>query len=609
MTDFLQALKEKVLLSDGAMGTMLYKKGVYINRCFDEVNLSAPGLVQEIHIAYAKAGADILSTNTFGANYWHLKNYGLEDKIAAINKAGVKLAREIAGKELFVAGTVGPVSPFITPPFKEENLRKGYEVQINTLAEAGIDFFILESFVYLEALLMTIRLIQEWTDIPIVAEVTIEEGEHLLSGEHVTEIVTPIENSGVVAWGFNCSQGPRHILRLIDAVWEKATLPLVAQPSAGLPQKREGRKIYFCTPEYLASHSRYYIQKGVKIVGGCCGTTPEHIKAVRSAVHSMSPGRIIHIEGVKHALNQTEVTPPVIPLAKRSAMAKKIATGQFVTNVELTPPRSSDASKALAKAQLIKEMGIDAINIPDGPRASARMSAHALAVLIEQKVGIETVLHVCCRDRNLIGLQADLLGGYALGLRNLLIITGDPPKLGDYPDATAVFDLDSIGLVRLAQKLNRGQDLVGRSIGGATGFLIGVGVNPVAVNVEREIERFEAKVKAGAEFAITQPVFDIKALESFITQVKHLNIPIIAGIWPLTSYKAALFMKNEVPGVSVPDEIVERMAKSPTGEAAIAEGVAIAREAFEAIKDLVQGVQISAPLGKVEMVAKVLGLE
>ncbi|MDL1971407.1 MAG: bifunctional homocysteine S-methyltransferase/methylenetetrahydrofolate reductase [Candidatus Desulfofervidaceae bacterium] len=609
MTDFLQALKEKVLLSDGAMGTMLYKKGVYINRCFDEVNLSAPGLVQEIHIAYAKAGADILSTNTFGANYWHLKNYGLEDKIAAINKAGVKLAREIAGKELFVAGTVGPVSPFITPPFKEENLRKGYEVQIKTLAEAGIDFFILESFVYLEALLMTIRLIQEWTDIPIVAEVTIEEGEHLLSGEHVTEIVTPIENSGVVAWGFNCSQGPRHILRLIDAVWEKATLPLVAQPSAGLPQKREGRKIYFCTPEYLASHSRYYIQKGVKIVGGCCGTTPEHIKAVRSAVHSMSPGRIIHIEGVKHALNQTEVTPPVIPLAKRSAMAKKIATGQFVTNVELTPPRSSDASKALAKAQLIKEMGIDAINIPDGPRASARMSAHALAVLIEQKVGIETVLHVCCRDRNLIGLQADLLGGYALGLRNLLIITGDPPKLGDYPDATAVFDLDSIGLVRLAQKLNRGQDLVGRSIGGATGFLIGVGVNPVAVNVEREIERFEAKVKAGAEFAITQPVFDIKALESFITQVKHLNIPIIAGIWPLTSYKAALFMKNEVPGVSVPDEIVERMAKSPTGEAAIAEGVAIAREAFEAIKDLVQGVQISAPLGKVEMVAKVLGLE
>jgi len=609
MADFQQALKERVLVSDGAMGTMLYKKGVYINRCFDAVNLSAPGLVQEIHMTYAKAGADILSTNTFGANYWHLKNYGFEDKIAEINKAGVRLAREIAGKELFVAGTIGPVSPFITPPFKEEDFRKGYEIQIKTLAEAGVDFFILESFVYLEALLITIRLIQEWTDIPIVAEVTIEEGEHLLSGEHVAEIVGPIEDSGVIAWGFNCSQGPRHILYLIDAIWEKATLPLVAQPSAGLPQKIEGRKIYFCTPEYLASHSRYYIQKGVKIVGGCCGTTPEHIKAVRSAVHSMSPGRIVHMKDIKDALEQAETTPPAIPLAERSAMAKKIATGQFVTNVELTPPRSPDASKALAKAQLIKEMGIDAINIPDGPRASARMSAHALAVLIEQEVGIETVLHVCCRDRNLIGLQADLLGGYALGLRNLLIITGDPPKLGDYPDATAVFDLDSIGLVRLAQKLNRGQDLVGRPIGAATGFLVGVGVNPVAVNVEREIERFEAKVKAGAEFAITQPVFDIKALESFVAQVRHLNIPIIAGIWPLTSYKAALFMKNEVPGVSVPDEVVERMAKSPTGEAAIAEGVAIAREAFEAIKDLVQGVQISAPLGKVEMVAKVLGLE
>ncbi len=606
---FIEALKRGILVSDGAMGTMLYQKGVYINRCFDEVNLSAPGLVEDIHLAYAKAGADILNTNTFGANYWHLKNYGLEDKIVEINQAGVKLARKIAGKERFVGGTIGPLSPFLQPPLREKDFYLGYEKQIKTLAEAGVDFFILESFVYLDALLLTIELIKKWTKIPIVAEVTIEDGEHLESGEHVSDIVEAIEKSGVAAWGFNCCQGPRHILHLIDLVKDKARLPLVAQPSAGIPKKIEGRKIYFCTPEYLASHSRYYIQKGVKIVGGCCGTTPDHIKAVRSAVHSMSPGRMAQIEIIRTAIEKVDLSPPTVPLHQRSAMAKKIAQGEFVTNVELTPPRSPDPAKSLEKAKLIKEMGIDAINIPDGPRASARMSAQALAILIQQKVGIETVLHVCCRDRNLIGLQADLLGGYALGLKNILIITGDPPKLGDYPDATAVFDLDSIGLVRLVQNLNRGLDLVGREIGGATGFLVGVGVNPVAINVEREIARFEAKVKAGAEFAITQPVFDIKALEGFLSQVKHLGIPIIAGIWPLTSHRAALFMQKEVPGVSVPEEIVERMAKSPTGEAAIAEGVAIARETYDAIKDMVQGVQISAPLGRVEMVAKVLGLE
>lgn len=605
MSRFVEALKENVLVCDGAMGTMLYRKGVYINACFDEINLSAPDLVQDIHIAYAKAGADILSTNTFGANYWHLKNYGLEKKIIAINQAGVKLAREIAGNELFVAGTIGPIYPYVNPPFKEEDFYKGYEAQVKTLAE-GVDFFILESFLHLDALLIVISLIKQWTDLPIVAEITIDDGEHLLSGEHVSEIVKPIEESGVVAWGFNCCQGAKHILELIDIVKDKATLPLVAQPSIGFPRKIEGRKIYLCTPEYLAKYTRYYLQKGVKIVGGCCGTTPEDIKAVRSAVRSLSPGRMIRIESVRESILNKPSTPPVVPLAERSRLAKKIANKKFVVSVELTPPKSPDPSKILEKAKILKEMKIDVINIPDGPRATARMSAQALAILIE-RIGIETLLHVCCRDRNLIGLQADLLGSYALGLRNLLIITGDPPKLGDYPDATAVFDLDSIGLVRLVQNLNRGLDLIGRPINGATGFLVGVGVNPMALNLEREIEKFEKKVEAGAEFAITQPIFDVKALENFVIQVKHLNIPIIAGIWPLRSYKAAMFMKTEVPGVVVPDEIVERMAKSPSGEAAIAEGIAIARETLEAVKDLVQGVQISAPMGRVEMVNKILG--
>ncbi|HDM25017.1 MAG TPA: bifunctional homocysteine S-methyltransferase/methylenetetrahydrofolate reductase, partial [Thermoplasmatales archaeon] len=471
--------------------------------------------------------------------------------------------------------------------------------------DEGIDLFILESFVYLDALLITINLIKKWTQIPIVAEVTIDNEENLLSGEHISEIVEPIEKSGVVAWGFNCCKGARHILKLIDVVKEKAKLPLIAQPNAGFPRKIEGRKIYLCTPEYLAKHARYYVQKGVKIVGGCCGTTPEDIKAVVSAVRSLSPGRMMRIENIMRAVFDTTATSSVIPLAERSSLAKKIANKRFVVSVELTPPKGPDPSKMLEKAKILKEMAVDVINIPDGPRATARMSAQALAILIE-KIGIETLLHVCCRDRNVIGLQADLLGSYALGLRNLLIITGDPPKLGDYPDATAVFDLDSIALVKLVQNLNRGLDLIGRPIHGATGFLVGVGVNPMALNLERELERFEKKVEAGAEFAITQPIFDVKALERFVTQVRHLNIPIIAGIWPLRSYKAVMFMKKEVPGVIVPDEIVKRMEKSPTGEAAIAEGIAIARETLEAVKDLVQGVQISAPLGKVEMVSKIL---
>jgi len=600
MLRFEEALKERVLVSDGAMGTMLYNKGVYINRCFDEINLSAPALVKEIHEAYARAGADILTTNTFGANFWHLKNYGLEGKIEEINEAGVRLAREVASNQLFVAGDIGPISASLDGPISEEVIKRGYEIQIKTLDEAGIDIFMLETFTNLNELLLTIDLIKKLSKKPIIAQFSFNKENRLASGEKISDVIEPIENTGVVAWGINCSQGPRHILNLIDEAREKASLLLIAQPNAGLPQMVEGRHIYFCTPEYLASHARYYIKKGVRIVGGCCGTTPAHIKAVRSAVNSLSPGRI-RIE-----IPEKKIETPSIPLRERSRLASKLAEGEFITNVELTPPRGYDATKVLEKARIIKEMGIDAINIPDGPRATARMSAQALAVLIEKNVGIETVLHVCCRDRNLISLQADLLGGYALGLRNILIITGDPPKLGDYPDATGVFDLDSVGLVKLAYNLNTGHDLIGRPLGSATGFLIGVGVNPVAVDIEREISHFEDKVRAGAEFAITQPVFDISALESFVEKVKHLKIPIIAGIWPLTSYRAALFM-NTIPGVKVPKEVIERMERAPTGDAAISEGVAIAREALEAVKDLIQGAQISAPLGKVEVVAKVLG--
>jgi homocysteine S-methyltransferase len=608
MSYFVKALKEGVLVADGSMATMLYQKGIYINRSFEEVNLLNPFLIKEIHLAYAKAGADILTTNTFGANYWHLKHYGLEGRITEINKEAVRLAREVTNKELFLAATIGSISPFINPPFKEDDFRKGYEVQIKTLAKEEIDVFFLKSFLYLDSLLLVIKLIKQWTNIPIIATLSVEEGEKLSSGENVGEIISTVEGSGILGGGFSCSQGPKHILHLIEAVKDKTSFPLIAIPNAGLPKGVEGRKIYLCTPEYLARYSRYYIQNGVKIVGGCCGITPNHIRAVKAAVYSLKPKQFVYIK----SLAEPRAEPPTtktIYLEEYSDLAKRLVRGKFVTSIELTPPKGPEVTKVLEKAKLIKEMGIDAINIPDGPRATARLSAQALAALVEQKVGVETILHICGRDRNLIGLQADLLGSYVLGVRNLLIITGDPPKLGDYPNASAVFDLDAIGLIHLAKKLNAGLDFVGRPIDGQTSFLIGAGVNPMALNLERELERFEAKIKAGAQFAITQPIFEPKGLERFIAQIKHFNIPIIAGLWPLTSYKGALFMKNDVPGVVVTEEVIKRMAKAKNGEEALATGVAIARELFDALKDIAQGVQISAPLGRVEMVVRILGLK
>jgi homocysteine S-methyltransferase len=602
MDKLTRALKERMLVADGAMGTMLYSKGVYINTCFDGLNLAAPGLVREVHADYLAAGADILTTNSFGANRYHLREYGLEPKLAEVNRAAAHLAREVAEDKALVAGGIGPITESVTAGVEvnEAELFRAYREQAGYLAEAGVDFILLESFRTLPELLTAVDAAVKCGP-PVVATFSLRERDRLQSGEPLKEAVALLEKRPIVALGISCSLGPEFILEAAEELLKLTKLPVFAQPNAGPPRPHEGRQMLLCTPEYLGTYAKFMYQKGVRVVGGCCGTTPQHIRAVTASLLSLQPRLRAEV------MEEAQISGP-LPPERRSRLGQDLAAGRFVASVEVTPPRGWSAASVLTKARALKEAGVAAINIPDGPRATARMNAMVLAMLIERAVGVETVLHVCCRDRNLIGLQSDLLGAAAFGLRNLLIITGDPPKLGDYPDATAVFDLDSVGLVRLASCLNRGVDLTGKPIGEPTSFLCGVGANPTAVDLERELRHLEDKAQAGAAYIVTQPVFEVAALESFIKRTEHLKLPVIAGIWPLVSLKNAQFMKREVPGVSVPDEVVERMARAQGkgAEAALEEGLAIAREAVERVRPMVAGVQVSASFGRVELALKVI---
>src|SRR6266571_2041606 len=604
---FLSRLKQGPVLCDGAMGTLLYAKGVFINRCYDELNLSQPDLIREIHHDYLQAGAEVVETNTFGANPFRLARHGCADKLRDINLAGVRLAREAAKSfDGYVAGSVGPLGIRIEPLGKTslEEARAAFVEQISALAEAGVDLLILETFGYLEEIHQAILAAREVNDtIPVIAQVTIDEDGNCLDGASAETFAARLTEWGADVVGCNCSVGPVAMLDAVERVRRATTLPISAQPNAGMPRSVEGRNIYLCSPEYMASYARKFVNAGVKFVGGCCGTTPEHIRSMKSAlrVGGAKSGSV----QVTTAPKKPEVLVPLIPLEKRSHLGAKIAAGEFATMVEIVPPKGVEAGKEIEGARFLKSVGIDGINIPDSPRASARMSNQALSLLIQQQVGIEAVLHYCCRDRNVLGMQSDLLGAYATGIRNLICITGDPPKLGNYPDATAVFDVDAIGLVNIVHNLNRGLDLGGNPIGSATAFVIGVGANPGVPNIDEEIRRFEYKVEAGAEYAVTQPVFDLALLENFLRRIEHCRIPVVAGIWPLTSVRNAEFMKNELR-VSVPDSIIERMARASNAEAARGEGVAIAREMLIAVREMVLGAQISAPMGRYSSAVAVL---
>ena len=604
----------QVIVFDGAMGTQLYNKGVFINQCYDELNLRAPDLVRDVHKAYKKAGAEVLETNTFGANRIKLAQYGLEGQIAEINRAAARIAREVAEDDLLVAGAVGPLGVRLEPfgPTSLEEARAAFREQLQALKDGGCDLFILETFADVHEIEQAILAAHEVdATIPVIAQMTIGSDCHTPYGVTVEDIAQSLDAFGADIIGLNCSVGPQIILDAIEKMVPVTRRKLSAQPNAGMPRDVSGRSMYMASPEYMATYAHHLVQAGARIVGGCCGTTPEHIAAMVEGVRPLSP-RQPRVAARERRQAQPDLPPEdpgvqPVPLAERSRWGGKIARGEFVTSVEIVPPRGVDASKMLRDTSALRDAGVDAVNVPDGPRAQSRMGALLTSVLIEQQVGIETVIHYCCRDRNLLGMLSDLLGAAAVGLRNLLLITGDPPKMGPYPNATAVFDIDAIGLTNLVSQLNRGLDPGGNAIGAPTKFTIGVGVNPAALDPPHELKRFEWKVEAGAEYAITQPVFDVSQLEKFLTTIEHTRIPIVAGIWPLVSLRNAEFLANEVPGVVVPPRIIERMraASGKSKEHGVAEGIAIAREMLERVRPHVQGVQVSAPFGKVELALEV----
>jgi homocysteine S-methyltransferase len=610
--EFREQLSRRVVVADGAMGTMLYSRGVFINRCFDELNLSSPDLVRQIHQEYVKAGSEIVETNTYGASRVRLSAFGLAEKVAEINRAGVRVAREAAKDQAWVAGAVGPLGVRIEPlgPTSFAEARAAFREQTGALVEAGVDLLILETFANLDELREAVAAARECAggEMVIVAQVTIDDFGNLPGGTDTETFTREMDAMPVDVIGLNCSVGPKATLETIESMMRFSAKPMSAMPNAGVPQRVEGRNIYLGSPEYMAQYARRMLWTGVKIVGGCCGTTPEHIKLIRSETRSLQPQQKKLTLTVEEPHAKARALPGV-PMAQKSKLGAKLAAGKFVAFVEILPPRGVDASREIDGAKLCAEHGIDCINVPDGPRASARMSAQVTCQLIQQHAGIEAVNHFCCRDRNILGIQSELLGAHTAGIRNLICITGDPPRMGAYPDATAVFDVDAIGLVNIVNNLNHGLDIGGNPMGSQTALLIGVGANPGALNMDEEIRRFDWKVEAGAEYIVTQPVFDLDLLERFLRRTEHAKVPVVCGIWPLTSFRNAEFMVNELR-VPVPAEYMERMRRVDNAEKAREEGVAIASEMTARVRHMVQGVQLSAPFGRYQMaldVAEAIG--
>ena len=609
------------VLCDGAMGSMLYGRGIFINRCYDELNVSQPELVREVHREYLQAGAVVIETNTFGANAVRLERYGLEGRVWELNIAGVRLARECCeqmrekqASESFVAGAIGPLGVRLGPEAKVSagEAYAAFAQQVKALVEGGqgvgADLLIIETMTGMAEAEQALKAAKtEGQGIPVIVMVTVDDDGNLLDGTSPEDAAKALERWGADAVGCNCSEGPATVLAVIERMRAVTDLPLAAMPNAGTPKSIDGRSLYLTSPEYMASFAKKFVKAGARFVGGCCGTTPQYTRAMRGALRALDAqetGVQVVESGAAATAKESNVVPP--PLAERSKVGAMIATGEFCTLVEIVPPKGFDCTKELDGARELMGLGVDAINVPDSPRASARMSAMSLCVQIQQRVGIETVLHYTCRDRNLLSIQSDLLGAASIGLKNILCLTGDPPKMGNYPDATAVFDVDAIGLTRIVRNLNYGMDIGGGPIGGSAGFTLSVAANPGVIDIDNEVRRFAAKVEAGGEFGITQPVFDLRLLEEFLDRIEGFRIPIIAGIWPLTSVKNAEFMKNDLK-VSMPQEILDRMASAKTPEAAREEGVAIAREMLAHVRGRVQGVQVSAPFGKYKAAAQVLG--
>ena len=602
-----QALNDRIVIFDGAMGTEIYRRNFFVNISFENLCLARPDVIRAIHTAYLDAGAEVLTTNSYGANRAKLMKFGLGEQTAAINEAAVKLAREVAGENAMVAASVGPVGN--TPSYL--NPLDILSEQVSVLAKAVPDFLMFETLASLADLDLALEAAASSADgVPFVLSFALDEKAQTAKGEPFSAILKRIAASPVqpVAVGLNCCSGPGSMLRALETVLPliDKKFPVIAQPNAGSPRSVDNRMLYMCSPEYFTTYAMRFAQLGVRGIGGCCGTSPEHIADMARSVSPLA--KHAHVVEIAPSEPSVPLLDPV-PAAEKSSFAAKLASGKWVNAVEIVPPQGYLLDTTIAKAKVCAEAGFDVINIPDGPRASSRVSTIVTAIKIQQEVGIETVLHCCCRDKNVIGIQADLLGCAAMGIHNILFITGDPPKLGDYPFASGVFDLDSIAAVKVQAALNRGVDFGGKSIGKQTAAFCLVGADPNAIDMERELRRIREKIDAGAEAVVTQPVFDTAPLMRFIESVPELadgSVPVIAGIWPLASLRNAEFMKNEVPGVVVPDSVMARMARPETREEQRLEGIAIARESVDAIRSAVRGIHVSAPFGNVQTAIAVM---
>ncbi len=618
---FLDAVTQGVLVVDGAMGTQLYERGVLYSACFEELSLSRPELVKKVHDDYVHAGAQVIVTNTFGANALRLEKHGLSGRVAELNEAAVRVARDAAGTKAYVAGNVGPSGWFMGDPSAADadRVKSALYEQACALVAAGVDVLAVETMRQTSELKIALSAAREASQgkIPVIASASVDENGRMSDGTSAGVLARILKDLGADVVGVNCSEGPMTVLDAVEAMLE-AGLPVYAVPNAGLPRRVDDRLVYVSTPEYFGVYARRMFKLGVKLVGGCCGTTTDHIKRIAAAARmagSATTDTDAHGAGTGTGARATDLTrgpdprqqsSPPIPFAEKTSLAKKIAEGKFVVSVEVNPPVGLDPTKAIEAAKMLKAGGIDVVNIADGARAQARMVNLAMAVRIQREVEMETILHVCGRDRNLLGTLAHLLGANDLGVRNLVIITGDPPKMGDFPDASAVYDLDSIGMLKLARKLNHGVDPGGKPLGGVTRFLLATGAEPAALNYDRELRRLAEKKDAGAELVMTQPVYDPSVLEKFLDDIAPLGLPVLVGLLPLASFRNAEFLHNEVPGMSVPDAVRERMRKAGTGPQARAEGVAIAREMLAAVRPRVAGAYIMPPLERYELALQVV---
>jgi homocysteine S-methyltransferase len=578
---------------------MLYAKGVFVNRSFEALNVAEPELVAGVHREYVRAGADVLETNTFGANRLKLAVFGLAEKLHDINVAGARIARRVARERAYVAGAIGPLGIRIEPWGKigVDEAESYFREQAQALLDGGVDLFVLETFGDLNEIRAAIAAVRSISDLPIVAQMTTEEDGSSLDGTLPERFAPALVERGATVVGLNCSVGPAPMLETIERIEQSVRVPLSAQPNAGRPRDIEGRTIYLSSPEYMASYARRFVAQGVRLVGGCCGTTPEHIRQIKVAVQTAArPATSERATAPAGGVTVETPAAPPVPRPEKSRLAHALSRGTFILAAELPPPKGYDASAALACAQRLKIQGVDVVTINDAPRGGARMSALSLAVLVQMQAGIEPLLQYGCRDRYLLGMQSDLLGAHAIGLRNLLIFTGDPRKSGDYSDATLVFDVDSIGLTNAVSRLNRGCDVGGQAIGPPTAFHIGVIANPTAPNLDDEIRRFEYKAEAGAEFAVTQPIFDLDAFDAFRRRTAHVPLPIVAAVRPFDSLLHAEYLANEVPNIRVPDALLARMRRADAADAATAEGVAIAQELGRELRQRAQGLQVGGPM-------------